>query len=83
MIKLLTNILSILIKTHYDAIRTGIDYGIAHLDNRLNKNMNNLMSIDFANRDNVDDTDYLLPRFCQEFPRWSTEYKSRHSSMRD
>ena len=82
-IKLLTNVLSILIKIQSDGERTGLNLGIKHLDNRLNDDMNNMMSIDFANRDHLDDTDYLLSRFCQEFPRWSTEYKSRHSSMRE
>jgi hypothetical protein len=35
------------------------------------------MSIDHANRDWIDDTDYLLPRMCAEFPRLSTQYLTK------
>ena len=83
LIKLLTNILSFLIKVHCDAIQTGIDFKIKHLSNRLNDKMNNLMTIDYANRDHLDDTDYLLTRYCQEFPRQSTVFTSRHRSVRN
>ena len=41
--------------------------------------MNNLMSIDHAIRDYIDDTDYLLPRVSMEFPRISSQYSSKHS----
>ena len=40
--------------------------------------MNNLMAIDFAIRDWIDDTDYLVPRMSQEFPRLSSNYTSKH-----
>jgi len=40
----------------------GNDFGLNHLNNRNNKEMNNLMSIDFAMRDIVDDSDTLVPR---------------------
>ena len=81
-IKLLTNALSLMIKTNGDSWKVGLDFDISHLNNRRNENMNNLMSIDFANRDHLDDTDYLLSRFCQEYPRWSHKYKSRHKKYR-
>lgn len=50
---------------------SGLSLGLTHLDNRKNNNMNNLMSIDFAIRDWIDDTDLLVPRISQEFPRIS------------
>lgn len=64
------NILSINQKLHYDNMH-GIKWNINWLDNRINPMMNNLMSIDHATRDYIDDTDYLLPRMSMEFPRIS------------
>lgn len=45
--------------------------GIEHLSNLKNANMNNLMKIDFAVRDWIDDTDSMIPRMGAEFPRIS------------
>ena len=56
---------------------SGNDFGLCHLNNKDNANMNNLVAIDHANRDWIDDTDYLLPRMCAEFPRLSTGYLSK------
>jgi hypothetical protein len=53
---------------------------LAHLSNRSNANMNNLMSFDFAIRDWIDDTDLMLPRFSAEFPRNSQNYTSKRKS---
>ena len=39
--------------------------------------MNNLMAIDHAARDWHDDTDYMLPRMGQEFPRIASNYTSK------
>jgi hypothetical protein len=39
--------------------------------------MNNLMNIDFAMRDHIDDTDLMMPRTCAEFPRISSGYVSK------
>ena len=35
------------------------------------------MSIDFAMRDWCDDTDFMLQRGCQEFPRLSCSYQNK------
>jgi hypothetical protein len=70
-IKICCNILSLNQKLHYDN-QHGIKLNINWLDNRLNPMMNNLMSIDHATRDYIDDTDYLLPRMSMEFPRISS-----------
>lgn len=59
--KVALNILSLNQITHYDMMY-GNDFGLNHLNNRNNKEMNNLMSIDFAMRDIVDDSDTLVPR---------------------
>lgn len=40
----------------------GHKYQIDHFENRTNKNMNNITSIDFAKRDWTDDRDFILPR---------------------
>ena len=50
---------------------------IEHLNNLSNPSMNNLLAIDFAMRDYIDDTDLILPRICAEFPRISSDYTSR------
>eukprot|EP00356_Strombidium_inclinatum_P009317 CAMPEP_0170494852 /NCGR_PEP_ID=MMETSP0208-20121228/14873_1 /TAXON_ID=197538 /ORGANISM="Strombidium inclinatum, Strain S3" /LENGTH=135 /DNA_ID=CAMNT_0010770959 /DNA_START=1642 /DNA_END=2049 /DNA_ORIENTATION=+ len=39
--------------------------------------MNNVMAIDHASRDLIDDTDYLLNRMTAEFPRVSSGYKDK------
>ena len=39
--------------------------------------MNNLMAIDHAIRDYIDDTDSLLSRGSSEFPRFSKSYRSK------
>jgi hypothetical protein len=39
--------------------------------------MNNVTSIDFAIRDWIDDTDYMLPRICMEYPKISNSYTSK------
>jgi hypothetical protein len=49
-------------------------FNIDRISNSKNANMNNLMSIDFAMRDWVDDTDQMIPRSCLEFPRLSDGY---------
>lgn len=53
------------------------NFGLNHLNNRLNPNMNNVMAIDHANRDWIDDTDYLLPRIGTEFPRVANNYLNK------
>ena len=51
--------------------------GIEHLSNLKNADMNNLMKIDFAVRDWIDDTDSMIPRMGAEFPRISNQYKDK------
>ena len=53
--------------------------GLDYCNNRLNPKMNNLMSIDFAIRDWIDDTDLILPRATEEFPRLANEYTQKRS----
>jgi hypothetical protein len=40
--------------------------------------MNNSMAIDHANRDWIDDSDLVLPRHTEEFPRISNDYTSKN-----
>ena len=75
-IKILANPININQKTHTDNHQF-IKFNLPHLDNRIKTNMNNIMSIDYANRDWTCDTDMLLPRMCMEFPRLSMAYKDR------
>ena len=77
-IKMCCNILSLIMKMYFDNIH-GTDFGIDHLNNRLNPDMNNVMAIDHANRDWIDDTDTLMNRMAMEFPRISQGYKSKHT----
>ena len=39
--------------------------------------MNNLQSIDWVNRDHVDNTDQFISLYCQEFPRISSSCKTK------
>jgi hypothetical protein len=47
-----------------------------HLNNLFNPNMNNLMAIDFANKE-IADSDGILPSWSEEFPRISSNFKSK------
>lgn len=42
--------------------------------------MNNVSSVDHAVRDFIDDTDFMLPRYCTEFPRLSSSHTDRTNS---
>lgn len=39
--------------------------------------MNNVDSIDYAVRDWIEDTDLLLPRVCQEYPKHTSSFTSK------
>lgn len=68
------NPISIWSKTFVDQFT---DYKVPeHLSNLYNPNMNNLMAIDYANVELMG-TDSVLPRWTQEFPRLSSDFKSR------
>ena len=70
-------ILNLVVKLHYDNF-SGTDLYLNHLNNKLNPNMNNLMSLDHANRDWIDDTDYLVPRVAAEYPRLAENYAKKN-----
>ena len=70
-----------IMKLHFDN-QGIIDFKINHLSNMKNPNMNNLMSIDHAMRDWIDDADTLVPRMGSEFPRLSNAYKSKHTASK-
>ena len=63
-------------KAAYDS-RMDFDLGVEHWSNRRCSDRNNLMAADFAMRDHLDDTDYLVSRWCQEFPRLAAEHPLR------
>lgn len=75
--KLIFNIMSIVNKCMFDS-SFYLNLNIKHWDNRQMEDMNNLMAIDYAIRDHVDDTDYLCSRYNSEYPRLSNNYKSKH-----
>lgn len=79
MFKVLGNLLSIVEKISFDQM-SHLNIGIDYLNNRLNANMNNLTSIDFAVRDWIDDTDLILSRASEEFPRLSDLYNNKERS---
>lgn len=71
------NLLDLIQKLHTDN-QSGMKIGgIEHLSNFKNSDMNNLMKIDFAVRDWIDDTDSMIPRMGAEFPRISNQYKDK------
>lgn len=48
-----------------------------HLNNLFNPNMNNVQAIDYTNHHLTSDLDGVLPRWSCEFPRISSEFKSK------
>lgn len=56
----------------------GLDLLVPHFSNIKNLKMNNLLSVDYAIRDWCDDTDFMVGRNCQEFPRVSNGYKMKN-----
>ena len=74
--KIGANLLSINQKLHMEN-HWGKEILIDRFSTRLNPNMNDLMSVDFAIRDWMDDTDCMLPRICMEYPKVSTDYTSK------
>ena len=76
-LKHIFNQLDLIQKIHTDN-QSGMKIGgIDHLSNLKNPDMNNLVSIDFATRDWIDDTDSMIPRMGAEFPRISDSYKNK------
>ena len=65
-----------------DDTHLGLNWGIDRLSNRKNAQMNDLMAIDHATRDWLDDTDLMLPRWTQEFPRLA-ENMTRRQTIKD
>ena len=49
----------------------------SYLDNRVNKNMNNLYHTDYCNKDWTYDNDAALSRYSTEFPRVFSERESK------
>ena len=79
MLKVLGNFVSINNKVFFEnqtLLRCPADY----LNNCLNPKMNNLEGLDYANKDLTDDSDMILPRWTQEYPRLSSDYQDKFSS---
>ena len=74
--KIMVNILNLNEKLQTDN-HSGKKLKIEHLNNLTNSDMNNITSIDFAMRDWIDDTDYMLSRICTEYPKISNEYSDK------
>ena len=74
--KLVMNQLSVNMKTLLGDL-SGQVWGVPHLDNLHNAEMNNVVAIDFVVRDWIDDTDYLLGRNTAEFPRMSSTFTDK------
>ena len=60
--KVLFNLVSINNKVFYEN-QHHIKCPAGYLNNLLNSNMNNAMSLDYANKDITDDSDFILPRW--------------------
>jgi len=50
---------------------------VEHLSNLKNSSMNNLSAIDYANRDLTEDSDGVLPKWTEEYPRLASNYLSK------
>jgi hypothetical protein len=74
--KMCTNGLSFYNRVCFD-IQNCLKLKIDHFDNRINSEMNNITSIDYAFRDWNDDNDNMISRTCQEFPKHSMKYTSK------
>jgi hypothetical protein len=72
--KVCCNILSIAEKITFEGLYH-LNIDIDYLSNRTNPDMNNLLAIDYSVRDWIDDTDLILPRMSEEFPRLAEDYK--------
>lgn len=75
------NIIDVIVKLHTDNMHHE-NFNIPRLSNLKNKAMNNLMSFDFAMRDWLDDTDFMLPRLSAEFPRTSAGYVNKKQDQK-
>ena len=75
-IKLASNPMSFSYKSFCDVLYS-IDFQLKQFDCRLHQDKNNLLSTDFAIHDLMDDFDYLVPRWSQEYPRLMTSYTNR------
>eukprot|EP00347_Sterkiella_histriomuscorum_P020360 403338107 len=78
MFKVLSNIVSINNKVFYENL-TILQCPAKYLNNILNPNMNNTQSFDYANKDLTDDSDMILPRWTQEFPKFASNYQDKFS----
>ena len=57
-------------------VRCPADY----LDNIKNDKMNNVTSLDYANKDLCHDSDLILPRWSTEYPRIASNYQTKDSN---
>ena len=53
-----------------------------HLNNMFNPDMNNVMAIDYANKDITHDGDMILPRWSQEYPKLDASFKTKNSTKK-
>ena len=67
-----------MINLNSESCQMGREYGLDHLSNRHNINMNNIIYHDWEKRDVNNETDYIIPIHGQEFPRFSSINKSKH-----
>lgn len=74
--KLLADVMSMGNQTMYES-RIDFDLNIKQWSNRRSDDSNNLVSVDHAIRDHLGDTDYLVSRWCQEFPRLASDHTKR------
>ena len=77
-LKIAANAVSVTVKSHFNDqlhLRPPAD----HLDNAKFPNMNNIMSIDYANKDQTHDIDMILARWSQEYPKLATNFTSKDS----
>ena len=63
-------------------MQNNLDYATKpSLNNLFNPNMNNIEAIDYSNKSQQNDSDGVIPRWSQEFPRLRTSYKTKFDTL--
>jgi hypothetical protein len=74
--KIAANIVSVTVKMFFDSF-THFKPPSKHLNNMVNPDMNNVMAIDYANKDWINDSDMILARWTEEYPKLTSTFNSK------
>lgn len=77
-LKVLSNVVSINNKTFFENF-TLLRCPAQYLNNLFNPKMNNIESLDYAQKDLTHDSDMILSRWTSEYPKFSSDYTDKLS----